>query len=56
MSDIVTCIIEKMQEKVPAVTEEMAGNIERVIRRDWGGCMVFIAKTCVIKKTKKNKK
>lgn len=47
MSDIITCIIEEFRERVE-LPNEIARDIERSIRLQYGGEQAYIAKRCAI--------
>lgn len=53
MADIITCIIYAFQEKTPAVTPEIAREIEKQIRMQWGGEQAYIARRCALVDSKK---
>ena len=53
MSDIISCIIDTMQEKIAAVTPEIARDLEKHIRQQWGGEQAYIAKRCALVDSKK---
>jgi Mor family transcriptional regulator len=53
MTDIITGIIDIVQEQIAAVTPEIARVIERRARSRWGGEQTYIAKTCDVIESKK---
>lgn len=48
MADIISCIINEVQGRFESLTPELAHEIERVIRRRWGGEQAYIAKRCAL--------
>jgi Mor family transcriptional regulator len=53
MTDIITSIISEVQSRVSSITPEIALDIERKIRKRFGGEQAYIAKRCAIIDSKK---
>lgn len=52
MGDIISSIIDTVQEKVAEVTPEIARDIERTVRKRWGGEQAYIQKRCELVESK----
>jgi Mor family transcriptional regulator len=44
LSDLITSIIDTLQQHVSAVTPELARQLEQNIRQRWGGEQIYIAR------------